>query len=170
MRPALHTGSNCSSSERMEKYSLNFLTEYYQFYLLDAATASQAGDENFWNKAAEKLRLAVLDGLLGVTIATYGQVYGELAVLREAPPLQTRADHIVEASLQLDSGRLLIKNCTGYETQLELNLDKGVYRVRITSQNLDTVSGDEGDDFYIIEIWKDIFSQPALLKAWQDNC
>jgi hypothetical protein len=154
----------------MNKYSLHFSTEYYQFYLLDEATKSQTDDADFWNSEAEKLRLAVLDGLLGVTIATYGQVNGELIVLQETPPVQSNADHVVEASLELGSGRLLIKNCTSYTTQLELDLDKGAYRIRISSQKLGTVTGDDGDDFYSIEIWKEIFSQPALLKAWQDNC
>ncbi len=153
----------------MEKYSLNFSSEYYQFYILDSKTTAATDAPDFWNPDAGTRRLAIGEGLLGVTIATYGNVKSEVNVLENKPELLPNADHVVEASIRLISGLLEFKDCTGYETQLAINLPKKTYRIRISSHNLGSVKSDEGDDFYTIEIWKSRFAKPKILKALSNN-
>jgi hypothetical protein len=153
----------------MEKYSLNFWSEYYQFYILDAETKAQTDAADFWCDAAGERRLAIGEGLLGVTIATYGNVKGEVRILDNEPELLPNADHVVEASIRLISGLLEFRDCTGYETQLAINLPKTTYRIRISSHNLNSVKNDEGDDFYTIEIWKSRFAKPKILTAFLNN-
>jgi hypothetical protein len=149
-----------------QHHQLSFFTEYYQFYIQDSQTTSQTDDANFWNTASETLRLAVVEGLLGVTVAQYAEIKVEVRVLDSAPAL-TAADHIVEASLRLNSGVLEVKNCTNFETQLELLLPKGAYKIRVSSYQLATVVNDaEGNDYYIVEIWKGRFAKPKVLKKW----
>lgn len=150
----------------MDVYSLNFSTEYYQFYILDSKTKATTDADDFWCPDADKRRLAIGEGLLGVTIATYGNVNGELRILTQKPELDKSADHVVEASVRFLSGLLEVKNCTGYETQLAIPLSITTYRIRISSYNLGSVEGDEGDDYYIVEIWKSQFAKSSILKVY----
>ena len=148
----------------MKTYDLKFSSEYYQFYILDSQSEGKTDAPDFWNDDAGVRKLAIGDAILGVTIATYGNVNGELRVLDKKPTEHKEADHIIEASLNVLSGKLQIRDCTNYEIQLELNLEKELYRIRISSFGLETVSGDQGNDSYCIEIWKSKFEKPELIK------
>ncbi len=162
-----HFIRNKQQRKIMQKHNLTFFTEYYQFYILDSETKSQTDDANFWNDEAGKLRLAVLEGLLGVTVGKYAEINVEVRVLEEKPSIFDYPDHVVEASLRLPSGILQIKDCTGYDTELELKLEKGCYRVRISSFKLYTIQNDSGDDHYLVEIWKSRFAKPKVLVDYK---
>jgi hypothetical protein len=150
----------------MAVYPLDFFSEYYQFYILDSKTTAATDAPDFWCADAEPRRLAIGEGLLGVTIGTYGNVKGELRILTQKPELDTSADHVVEVSMRLPSGVLEVRDCTGYEIQLAIPLPKTTYRIRISSHNLGSIENDEGKDFYIVEIWKSRFAKPMILKAF----
>lgn len=157
----------------MEAYVLAFSTEYYQFYILDAETKAQTDAADFWCPDADKRRLAIGEGLLGVTTTTYGDVVVSVSVLLNKPKdFVVGARHIVEASIRLPSGLLQIKNCTSYQTQLELPVEKGTYRVRITTQKmihvvwLEDKSIEKPVDDYVIEMWKSNFAKPKILKVF----
>jgi hypothetical protein len=150
------------------KYELSFFTEYYQFYILDSASPAKTDADDFWNAEANKRRLAIGVGILGITVAKYAEIQVEIRVLTEKSTEYRDADHIVEASLQLPSGILKVQNCSSFETQLEIPLDKGVYRIRVSSFKIKNVVNDIGDDFYIIDIWKSRFSKPKILKDFEN--
>ncbi len=151
----------------MEQHKLSFFTEYYQFYILDSETKAQTNAADFWNTDADKRKLAIGESLLGVTVARYAEIKVEVKILSSEPIEDDSADHVVETSLNLPSGLLQIKDCTSYDTVLALNLEKGTYRVRISSFKLWTVKGDEGDDYYVVEIWKANISETVILKGWK---
>jgi hypothetical protein len=153
----------------MAVYPLDFFSEYYQFYILDSKTTAATDAPDFWCPDAEPRRLAIGEGLLGVTIGTYGKVKGELRILTQKPDLDTSAEHVVEVSMRLPSGILEVRDCTGYEIQLAIPLPKTTYRLRISSHNLGSIENDEGKDFYIVEIWKSRFSKPTILKDFAKN-
>jgi hypothetical protein len=150
----------------MKSYDLKFWSEYYQFYILDSQSEGKTDAPDFWNDEASVRKLAIGEGILGVTIATYGNVNATLQVLDKKPQENAAANHIIEASINFISGKLEIRDCTGYETQLEINLDKENYRIRISSFGLETVLNDEGNDSYIIEIWKSKLIKPKLIKKY----
>jgi hypothetical protein len=150
----------------ISKHDLSFFTEYYQFYILDSETKAQTDAANFWNDEAGQRKLAIGEGLLGVTVAKYAEIKVEVRVLSSEPTQDSYADHIVETSLNLPSGLLQVKDCTNYDTELELNLEKGTYRIRISSFKLWTVENDKGDDYYVVEIWKREFVETKVLRAW----
>jgi hypothetical protein len=151
----------------MEKHDLLFFTEYYQFYIQDADTKAQTDTTDFWNEAADKNRMAFGEGLLGVTVAKYAEINVEVRISDAQPIKDLTADHIVEAPLQLASGKLQIKNCTNNDTVLEKEMKKGKYAVRVSSHKLDTVFNDKGDDYYVVEIWKSEDVELKLLKEWK---
>jgi hypothetical protein len=150
----------------ISKHDLSFFTEYYQFYILDSETKAQTDAADFWNDEAGQRKLAIGEGLLGVTVAKYAEIKVEVRVLSAEPTEDADADHIVETSLNLPSGLLQVKDCTNYDTELELNLEKGTYRVRISSFKLWTVENDKGDDYYVVEIWRYAFVETEVLRAW----
>jgi hypothetical protein len=155
----------------MESFLFNFSSEYYQFYILDSKTNAKTDAVDFWCPDADKRRLAIGEGLLGVTITTYGDVVGSLCILQNKPTdFLIDAKHIVEASIRIPSSILQIKNCTAYETQFELPIQKGTYRVRITTQKTTNITREEGKsveafiDYYVIEMWKSNYAKPQILK------
>jgi hypothetical protein len=153
----------------MKTHQLKFSSEYYQFYILDSISEGKTDALDFWNEEAGQRKLAIGEGILGVTIATYGNVNAELKILDEKPIENKKANHIIEASLKVPSGKLQIKDCTGYDTQLEIDLEKTDYRIRISSFNLETVTNDKGYDFYEIEVWKGKFTKPKLIKNYSPS-
>ena len=52
------------------------------------------------------------------------------------------------------------------DIELELSVGKGLYRVRVYAANLASVVGDNGDDFYRIEIWRDDNLKRKVVKKY----
>jgi hypothetical protein len=50
--------------------------------------------------------------------------------------------------------------------ELEMIVKPGAYRVRVYSSNLVSVEGDEGDDYYKIEVWPDVQMERKVLKQY----
>jgi hypothetical protein len=139
----------------MNKYELKFFTEYYQFYILDKDSKASTDSENFWTPQASAYKIAVEEGLLGITVGKYAEIDVEINVLESQNNKRNFDDfeHIAEASIDVTSGVLLIQNCTNFDTILELNLAPQTYAVRCYSAKLSSIKGDVGEDYYVIEIW-----------------
>jgi hypothetical protein len=75
-------------------------------------------------------------------------------------------DHIVEASLDLQSGVLQVFPCISDEPVLELSVARRPYRVRVYSSNLASVDGDAGDDYYSVRIWPGEVMNRKVLKRY----
>jgi hypothetical protein len=123
----------------------------------------------FWTDEAFDDRLAKEFGVIGVGTECYGPVKGELVLLdKENTDLDLKLyDHIVEAGLRIDSGIIQIKDCPNSSVELEINVKPDSYRFRIYSSNLSSVDGDEGDDFYRIEVWKDLNLDKKVIKRYK---
>ncbi len=152
-------------------YVLDFFTQYSQFYIVDQGTIGETDDLEFWSDQALNDRLAYEDGILGITVENdYSTVLGELEILKTSNPNpKLNADHIVEASITINSGILEIQDCPTNNVIHSIPLEIGDYRVRVYSFNLANVY-EEGHDIpndrYRIEIWKDIPSPRKVLKRW----
>lgn len=149
-------------------YKLDFYTSYGQFYIADKDSLQQTASDRFWTEEASKDRLAVEEGILGVWTACYGPVKAQLNV-RQAENSTfdlSKYDHIVEAGLRIQSGFLQVIDCPFSNVELEINIPAGNYRVRVYSSNLDSVVGDEGDDFYEIEVWPGDNLDRTVLKRY----
>ncbi|ATL45736.1 hypothetical protein COR50_00375 [Chitinophaga caeni] len=151
------------------KHKLNFGTSYHQFYIRDKNSSQDTGDSNFWTDDATRSRLAVGEGILGVGLECYGPFKGELVLLdkKRDDVEYSQYDHIVEGGLNIKSGILQVLDCPNSNVELEVKVSPGSYRVRIYSLNLDSVEGDTGDDYYIIEIWPGINTERKVLKQYK---
>jgi hypothetical protein len=151
-----------------EKYNLKFFTEYYQFYILDKDSKAATDSDKFWTPQASADRMAVEEGLLGITVGKYAEIDVEVNVLESQNNERNfdEFEHIAEASIDVTSGVLQIKNCTGFNIELELNLTPRTYTVRCYSVNLSSIKNDVGEDFYVIEIWASERIERKVLKQF----
>jgi hypothetical protein len=65
-------------------------------------------------------------------------------------------DYVVEASLEVTSGRTVIAGCTDYfPGAMRIPVLRGIHRVRVSYGGLDTLSADglEGGDHYRVQLW-----------------
>ena len=125
---------------------------YYQFYLEDAATTENA--ENICIDANFEKNLGVGNQMLVINTARYSDVDVSLTLYKSEPKLElAQSEKINECSLLITSKLKLGNEISNDWT--EYKVEKGIYRVRILYKNLSSVVGDDGDDSYHIQIWKD---------------
>lgn len=147
-------------------YNLNFYTSYRQFYLFDKGVEWRTDSPKFWSKVAFESGVALEHGIIGIGIASYGFVRLTLETYDAEPPISKAHnwDKITEGSIKIQSGVFQIFACLGNEPKLEFTLEKGDYRIRYYGANFNTVVGDDGDDFYRIEIWKIPYQKRKIIK------
>ncbi|QSW89082.1 hypothetical protein J0383_22960 [Flavobacterium endoglycinae] len=127
------------------------------------------GSEDFWSDEALNDKLAVEKGILGISIEnSEGIVKCELEILNSKSLISDFSyfDHVVEASLEIKTGFLQINDCPFSNLVLEEKIEIGIYRVRVYFKNLESAYSENPEDFYKIEIWKDIFSDRKVLKRF----
>jgi hypothetical protein len=157
------------------KHTINFYTQYNQFYI-SSDNAKSLGPDNNWDDKAFQDRLVILKNTLIVYTESYGDIKGEITVL-EKPNDNIKFDsydHIVEGGLEIESGVLEILDCPNTDSELKINLNPGKYRIRIYSSNLDSVkerdlANDDDDDVYKIEIWPDSNTEVKVLKTYNKS-
>lgn len=150
-------------------YKLNFYTQYHQIYVSDKGSSQDTSNANFWTAEATYSRLAIAEGILGIGLQCYGLVKGELVILdRGKEGIEfNHYNHILEGSINIESGVLQILDCPNKNVELEIEMNPGKYRVRIYSLHLASVLDDDsGDDYYIIEVWPDNDLDRTVLKQY----
>lgn len=126
---------------------------YHQFYLKDENAAGSTGASDFWTQEAYERMLAINPGIIGVGTGSYGNVPVAVEIYANEPPIDTgNWDLAMEASIELNSGQLLICGCPD-ELAGQIALIPGIYQVRIHYGGLETVENEEGDDYYRIFLW-----------------
>jgi hypothetical protein len=157
-----------SHEVKTNTYRRDFYTCYHQFYILDSDSPYDTDSDTFWTEAANQDRLAVGTNILGVSTGCYGQVRSSIELLAAQPIAEPeKYDHIVEATIFLPSGILQIRPCVSSDdAELELMLPVDEYCIRINSGNLTSVVGDDGDDFYVVEIWPGKKRERSVLKRY----
>ncbi|MET7001560.1 hypothetical protein [Chitinophaga defluvii] len=150
-------------------HKLDFYTQYHQLYIGDKESPQGTDDGNFWTEDATDSRLAIGEGILGIGLECYGPFKGELVLLdkKRNGVEYSQYDHIVEGGLNVRSGILQVLDCPNLNVELELKLNPGIYRVRVYSLNLNSVEGDAGNDYYIIEVWPDTHTERTVLKQYE---
>ncbi len=156
-------------SPSTKSYDLKFFTEYYQFYIQDKNTKSSTDSNIFWTPQASEDKMAVENGLLGISVAKYAEINVQVNIHPQQQTVFNLQDyeHVVEASIDVPSGVLQVLDCTAMQLQLEINVTPGIYTVRSSSANLKTVQGDVGNDFYVIDIFPSEKIERRVLKKYQ---
>lgn len=169
---------SCSFNKKKIKMKKDFKfhTEYNQFYIEDKGVTNDTESPNFWNEEAFGERMALMNGVIGVGTQSYGNIKGEIEVLKN-PNIDidySKYDHIVEGGINIQSGELHILDCPNSNLELSLKVEPGKYKVRIYSCNLASVkekdlAHDTDNDYYRIELWKSDEINRKVLKQYKEE-
>lgn len=153
------------------KIELKFRTYYGQFYISDKNSPGDTDSEYFWTDQAFEDKLAVEEGILGVSIGNEeGTVNCDFQILASKSSITefNDFDHVVEASIKISSSVIQLLNCPDSHIEFETEIENGDYRVRAYSINLASASTENPNDSYKIEIWKENYSERRVLKRFLD--
>lgn len=137
----------------MTLHRYEVFADYFQFYLRDAEV--QADPPIDYVEADLVLMVKAVPHLVVIQPVRNMSVPVEIELLDQAPErIADGWDQIVEASLDLPSGRLEVIECTTGSADT-IDLPPGTYRLRAHFGGLDTLSEDglDGDDRYRIALW-----------------
>lgn len=150
----------------MPSHDLNLFADYFQFYLQDESADSDLSDA--WDSVAVQRMFAVATGVVGIGTARNMDVPVRLEFLDAEPvPDFANFDHVVEGSLHLKGGSLVVAGCTDYfPDAARFDLGPGTYRVRLSASGLSTLSEDglDGRDRYRVQLWQASYVEPTVLK------
>lgn len=153
----------------MNSHRLEIFADYYQFYLQDATAEGSLSDA--WDDAATRRMLAVSTGVVGFGTARNMNVPVTLEILEAEPFCELGSfDHVVEGSLVVATGPLVIAGCTDYFPDARrFDVQPGAFRVRLSASGLSSLSTDEleGDDHYLVQLWPGDPIEPVVLKQWE---
>jgi hypothetical protein len=153
-------------NSNMKSFELSLFADYFQFYIQDEAATGDLSQA--WNDEATDRLLAVAPGTLGIGTARNMDVPVTVEI-REDEPEDDSADwdHVVEASLDVESGQIVVAGCTDYfPDATRIEVAPGSYRVRTSYGALDTLSEDalSGDDRYRLQLWPATAITVRILK------
>src|SRR5579859_180152 len=165
---------------------LEIFADYHQVCVEDCqAQADEGGDDEervkridaritqLLDKAAYERHLGVAPGVACLLTARAMTVPVDVEILAEAPPPDFAGwDRVVEASLDVPSGCLVVHGPTDYfPTAPRIALAPGTYRVRAYFGRLGSVSADEleGADHYRVVLWPAPQAEPAVLFTKEEN-
>lgn len=150
--------------------SFRLNADHFQFYLEDRTIAHDTS--LLWSAAILDGRLDVLDGLLAIGTARYGQDTAVMIDRQEQPPPVADFDTwevVIEASIRTISGELCLTTPEGDDSQAPtIPIPPGSYRVRIHYGQLHSVTDElapHGADTYRLIIWPSEPSGSRILKA-----
>jgi hypothetical protein len=145
-------------------------TDYSQFWLHDTGVdLSQV--PALWSGVSPHAMLAVARGIVAVSTIRNSHAPVIIEITEAEPPPSAEAwDQIVECSLQMPVGRLVIHDDILGEdgSHQTISIPAGCYRVRVHYGSLDAQhSALKGDDHYLVALWPGDEIEPRILKKWQ---
>ena len=150
----------------MKSFKLSLFADYFQFYIQDETVTGDLSDA--WNEEAVDRLLAIAPGTIGIGTVRNMDVPVVVEIRdREPDDDSSEWDHVVEASLEVTSGRTVIAGCIDYfPDAMRIPIPPAVYRIRVSYGGLDTLSDDglEGDDHYRLQLWPATSIAVCVLK------
>jgi hypothetical protein len=156
----------------MTTHTFSFRTSFGQFHLID--DESYPDPSEVWTEETCKNRLATTDGFVGIgTLEGYADVEVTIVVGKRCPESKiTTCDHVVECSLEIKSGRLLVVPCASLDETQGVNLDPGWYRLCILCDWTDTTTveyerrrdRERRRERYIVYIWPSEYATERVRK------
>ncbi|MFE9693429.1 hypothetical protein [Micromonospora sp. NPDC005806] len=154
---------------------LELFADYYQIHLFDDGSVTDLGDA--WTEEAVLDHLAVSMDAMAVGTTVNVNVAVTVEVLEAAPEDDSAEfDHVVEGSLQVPSGRLVVMGCTDYAAEAaRFGVAAGQVRVRAARGNLAEAGRlgiDSDDDPATMErlrlqVWPAPHADSVVIKRWK---
>lgn len=156
---------------------LKLFADYHQIAVFDEGSTTDLGEA--WTDQAVSDRLAV--GLDAVAIGTEVNVnvLVSVEVLTSRPADDDASfDHVIEASLRSDSGRLVVMGCTDYAPEAaRFDVPAGWLRLRAAKSNLDQAHALDIDSDEVpqtmerirIQVWPTEPADAVVVKRWSSE-
>jgi hypothetical protein len=153
---------------------LRLFADYFQIHVFDEGSETDFGD--LWTSQTVGDGLAA--GPDAVAIGTEVNVFVQVSVeTLSSPPVSDEADfdHVVEASLESESGRLVVMGCTDYEPDAaRFGVTPGWLRLRASRSNLnaagaldiDSAKTPETMERVRIQVWPAVPADVTVVKRW----
>jgi hypothetical protein len=139
----------------MSCFDLTLFADYFQFYIQDEAVTGDLSQA--WNEEATARLLAIAPGTIGIGTVRNMDVPIRVEIHQREPDDDSPAwDHVVEAAVDIASGRLVVAGCTDYfPNATRIATSPGTYRARVSYGALGTISEDglSGEDRYRVQLW-----------------
>jgi hypothetical protein len=139
----------------MNSLKLSLFADYSQFYIQDEAATGDLSES--WGEEATARLLAEAPGAIGIGTARNMDVPVAVEIHDKEPDDDSSAwDHVIEAQLDVASGRIVVAGRTDYFPDAKcVNIPPGTYRARVSYGALGSVSEDglTGDDHYRVQLW-----------------
>ncbi|MEH0420048.1 hypothetical protein [Streptomyces sp. B21-083] len=115
---------------------LTLFADYFQIHAFDADSDGDLSDA--WTDQAVADHLAVAEAALGIgTVVNVNVSVTMVVLLKEPSGDSSEFDHVVEAGLDVSSGRLMVLGCTDYAPDAAtFEVTSGWNRVRVSRHNL----------------------------------
>ncbi|MET8473213.1 hypothetical protein ABZY90_03745 [Streptomyces sp. NPDC006422] len=153
---------------------LTLFADYFQIHVTDAESDGDLSDA--WTDQAVADRLAVAPDALGIGTVVNVNVSVSVIVLPHEPSDDSSEfDHVVEAGLNVPSGRLAVLGCTDYAPDAAtFDVAPGWNRVRASRSNLaraaqadvDSDESPETTEKIRIQVWAAPASPATITKRW----
>ncbi|MES2709279.1 MAG: hypothetical protein V4726_21965 [Verrucomicrobiota bacterium] len=154
----------------MHRLHFRIFADYHQFYIWDPEASGQLAPED-WTEDDVQARAKATEHVFVVSPIRNMEVPFTLEVHETEPLYQTAEwDHIIEASMNVCSGRVEVHECTG-GSHGEVAVAPGIYGVRALYKGLSTLSDDglDGDDSYLVTLWPDRNREFRMLKQYNED-
>jgi hypothetical protein len=150
----------------MPSHDFTIFADYFQFYIQDEPADGDLSEA--WSDEAVARLLAVAPGVVGIGTVRNMDVPVSIEILDKEPILTLSSwDHVVECSMSVQSGRIVVAGCTDYfPDAVRIEVAPGTYRVRVRYSGLNSLSPDglDGDDRYRLELWQAPAIVPTVIK------
>jgi hypothetical protein len=139
----------------MRSLELSLFADYFQFYIQDEGATGDMSDS--WNEEATARLFAVAPGAIGIGTVRNVDVPVVVEIHDQEPAEDlSQWDYVIEAELNVPSGRIIAAGCTDYFPDAKrIEVAPGSYCARVSYGALDSVSEDglTGDDRYRVQLW-----------------
>jgi hypothetical protein len=150
-------------------HQFTIFADYFQFIVQDEM--SEDDFASIWSPEALDRALAVGKSAICPGTLCNVEVPVEVQVLNEEPEIDlTAVDHVVEASLEIPSGTIVVMSCTAYFPDAQrFNVVPGTYRALSVMRGIASIKceWEPANDSYVVYLWLGEQRNPKLLKHWK---
>ena len=154
----------------IHRIHLRILADYHQFYVWDPQASERMAPDT-WSDENMADRMNATDHVFVVSPIRNMEVPFTLEVHERNPTFHMAEwNHIVEAPIDVPSGKIEVHECTG-GPHAKISVEPGKYQIRALYKGLDTISEDQtkGKDSYLLTIWRDDSAKFKVLKRYSQK-
>ncbi|MFH1987676.1 MAG: hypothetical protein ABIK25_08625 [Pseudomonadota bacterium] len=126
---------------------------------------------NIWTEEALAHMLAVAPTAVCPGTLRNVDVQVEIEILDSPPTIDfTQWDNVVEASINIPSGKLVVMGCTGYlPDAARIEVQPGSYQLLSLAGGIESIQTEwePANDIYRVYLWPGQERKPHLIKRWQ---